>query len=247
MSRVIPVLLYSKKGLYKTRRFKDPIYVGDPINTVRIFNDKEVDELIFLDIESSFLNRKIDLDYIKIIAAECFMPLTYGGGIKNINDIKNIFKAGAEKVSINTQAIKNPDLIKEAAGIFGNQSIVVSIDVKKGKVFNRIEKIDIDRNPIEFSLYMEKCGAGELFVNSVLRDGCRCGFDIELIKTITDRVNIPVIACGGAKNIRDIEEVINIGGSQAAAAGSMFVFYGDRSSVLINYPTQVELKKINNE
>lgn len=247
--RVIPCLLLKDKGLVKTVKFKDPKYIGDPINAVRIFNEKEVDELIFLDITATREKRKPSIPVISQISDECFMPLAFGGGIKTIEDIKAVLNAGAEKVSINTEAINNPELIAEAADIFGSQSITISVDVKK-KLFGKYEIYTesgtkhTGLDPVYFVKNMEKMGAGEILINSIDRDGTMQGYDIEIIKKISEAVNIPVIACGGAGGLNDFSDAFNKGGASAVAAGSFFVFYGKRRAVLINYPDRGDLEKI---
>jgi cyclase len=245
--RVIPCLLLKDKGLVKTVKFKNPKYVGDPINAVRIFNEKEVDELIFLDITATIEKRPPPIDVISQISDECLMPLTFGGGISTVDQVKQVLNAGAEKVSINTSAVENPILIKEASENFGSQSIVVAIDVKK-KLFGKYEVFTHDGtrgtglDPVQFSQKMEEYGAGEILINSIDRDGTMQGYDINLIKLITTAVNIPVIACGGAGKVHDFSEALLTGGASAVAAGSLFVFYGKRRAVLINYPTREELE-----
>ncbi|MBX9853813.1 MAG: AglZ/HisF2 family acetamidino modification protein [Cytophagaceae bacterium] len=244
--RVIPVLLAKNKGLVKTIQFKNPTYVGDPINAVKIFNEKEVDELILLNIDASREQKSPDLAFIKSIASECFMPLCYGGGIKTIDDIRNILKAGVEKVSINTTALSNPLFIKEASTLFGSSTIVVSIDYKKnwmGKYMLVAAGKTFNIHPVDFAKKMEEMGAGELLINAVNRDGTMSGYHLELIKTIAQSVSIPVIACGGAGSIADFKDAIIQANISAVAAGSMFVFKGKHRAVLINYPSQEILKK----
>jgi imidazole glycerol-phosphate synthase subunit HisF len=249
LPRIIPVLLLQNGGLYKTTGFKNPKYIGDPLNAVKIFNDKEVDELIFLDINATAQGKKPDTGFLKEIASECFMPLCYGGGINSISDIKSILKVGVEKISMNSSAHENPLLVKEAADQFGSSAVVISMDVKKnffGKYElytqngNRKQKTD----PVEFAVKMSKLGAGELLVNSIDRDGTLKGFDVDLIRSISSSVDIPVIACGGAGNLADIKTAVKDGGASAAAAGSLFVFHGKHRAVLINYPSQAELKEM---
>ena len=245
-NRVIPVLLVKDNGLVKTVRFKNPQYIGDPINAVKVFNEKEVDELIFLDITATLLKRPPRFDLIKNIASETFMPFAYGGGLNNIEDIRRIFELGSEKVVINTMAIENPDFINKIASIFGSQSIVVSIDVKKtlsGKYFV-MKKCGKERTKYEphlFARMMEKNGAGELFINSIDNDGVMKGYDLTLLQSITAIVNIPVIACGGAGNLSHFSYALKTSGVSAVAAGSMFVYYGPNRAVLINYPSNNEI------
>ena len=247
--RVIPVLLLRDDGLVKTVQFRDPTYIGDPINAVRIFNTKEVDELILLDIAATMENKILPLKLISQIAEECFMPLTFGGGARTLDDIKQLLQAGVEKVSINTQALRNPAFIREAAGAFGSQSIVVSIDVKRGakgtyEIFSEGGSRPTGIDPVEFSQQMEEYGAGEIFLNSIDRDGTMSGYELELIKKVSAGVSIPVIACGGAGKLEDFVKVVHEGKVQAAAAGSFFVFHGRRRAVLINFPTKKELEEL---
>lgn len=248
-TRVIPCLLLKNQGLVKTIQFTDPHYVGDPINAVRIFNEKEVDELIFLDITATRENRKPNFKLISEIASECFMPFSYGGGIRDLHDVKEIFNLGVEKVVINSHAIENPDFINKISELFGSQSVVVSIDVKKtllGKyeVSTLNGKKNTKHEPVTFAKHMEIMGAGEIFLNSIERDGTMQGYDIKLIKEVSTSLSIPVIACGGAGRLEDFADAIKKGGASAVAAGSMFVFYGKHRAVLINYPTIQSLEKL---
>ena len=242
--RVIPVLLLQKKGLVKTVKFKDPVYVGDYINAIRIFNEKEADELIFLDIDASKEYRGPFFETIKQVASECFMPVTYGGGITSCEEIRKILKLGIEKVAINTAAINNPSFIKEAVNYFGSSTIVVSIDVKK----NILGKYQIYSNKkiasavnLDFYLkQMEQYGVGEILINAVDQDGMMKGMDIPLIKKISQSVTMPVVACGGAVNLSAIKD----GKASAVAAGSMFVFHGKHKAVLITYPSRNEILNV---
>ena len=246
-TRVIPCLLLRGEGLVKTVKFRDPTYVGDPINAVRIFNDKEVDELVFLDILATVEKRPPQIDLIKDIATECFMPFGYGGGIQDVDTAKKILKMGSEKVIFNSAAT-NLELIREAADLFGSQSVVVSMDVKRGRrgkyeVFTHSGTVGTKQNPIQYAKNVEAAGAGEIFLNSIDRDGTMEGYDIELLKSVTSVVNVPVVACGGAGILRHFQEATLKGGASAVSAGSMFVFHGPHRAVLINYPTQDELKQ----
>jgi cyclase len=245
--RIIPCLLLKGDGLVKGVKFKNHTYIGDPLNAVKIFNDKKVDELFFLDITASSEGRIPRLDLIRDIADECYMPFGVGGGICSIQQIKEIIEAGAEKVSINSAAIENPKLIKEAAAIFGNQSIVVSIDVKKnwrGKYVvmshsgTKKSKWDL----INWVKQTEDMGAGEILINSIANDGTMEGYDLELIKAVSGAVSIPVIATGGAGNMNHLADAVSAGAS-AVAAGSMFVFTGRHRAVLINYPSIREIEE----
>lgn len=247
--RTIPCLLLKNKGLVKTLKFKDTRYIGDPINAVRIFSEKEVHELIFLDITASKENKKISNELIQKVADECYMPFGVGGGITSVEEIREILYNGAEKVIINTAAIENPNLIKDASKIFGNQSIVVCIDAKRKltgsyEVFIKDGTQPTGLDPIKHAINMEKMGAGEIMINSIDRDGTMKGYDINLIRNIADAVNIPVIACGGAGKIEDLTDAVKNGHASAVSAGSLFVFYGQKKAVLINFPTKEELKKI---
>lgn len=244
--RIIPCLLLKDKGLVKTIKFKDAKYVGDPINAIKIFNEKGADEIIFLDISATIDNRKPSYDIIEMVASECFMPVCYGGGIRQIDDAKRIFALGVEKISISSCAVENPDFIKELSGVFGNQSVVVCLDVRKNllgdyEIVTHNASKNTRLNPFEFAVKMERLGAGELLINSVDKDGTMLGYDINLIQKITHKVNIPVIACGGAGNLSHIFEVLTLGGASSAAAGSLLVFCGKRKGVLINYPEREEI------
>ena len=245
--RVIPCLLLKNEGLVKTVKFKDPKYLGDPINIVRIFNDKEVDELIFLDITATVENRPPNFEILGKITSECFMPLGYGGGIRTLEDVRKLLAIGVEKIVLNTSAVENPSLIRAAADYAGSQAVVISMDVKKtmfGKyeVYTRGGRKATGLDPVKFAVEMEKQGAGELFLNSIDRDGTMQGYDLELVRRVADSVTVPVVACGGAGNIQHLAEAIQAGAS-AAAAGSMFVFQGPLRGVLISYPAQQELKR----
>ncbi|WP_430404655.1 AglZ/HisF2 family acetamidino modification protein [Fluviicola sp.] len=247
--RVIPVLLLKNAGLVKTVQFKDPKYVGDPLNAVRIFNEKEVDELIFLDILSTPELRPIPLEFLKEVAEECFMPLAYGGGIKTLEDIRAILKIGIEKVIINSQLYKDLDFLREAVNQFGSSTIAVSLDVKKNfwgkyELFSEGGKTNTKKDPIEFAKELDNIGVGEIMINSIDRDGTMKGYDLDLITKMCAAVQIPVIACGGAATIDDFDKAINQAGASAVAAGSMFVFHGKHRAVLITYPEQSELKRI---
>lgn len=235
--------------MVKTTKFSNPRYLGDPINAVKIFNGKSVDEMCIIDIRATYEKRELDIEYLKDIASEAFMPLSYGGGITKLSEIEKLFYIGYEKVIINTSFILNRDLIKQAVNIAGSQSIVVSIDVKHelfGKYScysnNGTKNVKID--PITLSKIAEELGVGEILLNSITYDGTMCGYDIELVKQVTDAVTIPVIACGGAKNINDLKKVIFEGGAHAAAAGSMYVYYGKQKAVLITAPSEKDIIEI---
>ena len=246
--RVIPVLLIKDRGLVKTTRFKNPVYIGDPINVVKIFNEKEVDELILLDITATNEKREPRYNKIEEIVSEAFMPIGYGGGINKIEQIEKLFKLGVEKVILNTAVHSNPDLIKQASQIFGNQSIVVAIDVKKDiwnkKIIYTLSGSKKQKaNIITFVKIAEDLGAGEIFINSIDKDGTMTGYDIDLVKSIANAVGIPVVASGGAANVQDFSMAIKAGAS-AVAAGAMFVFQGIHRAVLISYPEREELEQL---
>jgi cyclase len=248
-TRVIPCLLLKNKGLVKTVKFKDPKYLGDPINVVRIFNDKEVDELIFLDITATVENRKPPFKLLSEIASECFMPLGYGGGIRTLDDIREILSLGVEKVAVNSYAVENPSFIRAAADLVGSQSIVVSVDVKKSlfgkyEVMTHSGKKATGLDPVKFAVEMEQMGAGELLLNSIDRDGTMQGYDLDLVKRVSAAVTIPVVACGGARTVSDLADAVKKGEASAVAAGSMFVFHGPHRAVLINFPTPQELRDV---
>jgi len=248
-TRVMPCLLYYNSGLYKTVRFKNPAYIGDPINAIKIYNEKEVDELIFLDITASTDNREPNYKVISDIASECFMPLCYGGGITTLDQVKKILEIGVEKISLNHAAIKNPTLVSNAARDFGNQAVVVSIDVKKnfwGKyevVYKRGTK-STGNHPVDFVKRMESAGAGEILLTVVDREGTWHGYDIELIKQVTDAVTIPVIVNGGAGNLAHLTQAVKEGKASGLALGSMVVYQKKGMGVLINFPPRTELEKI---
>jgi imidazole glycerol-phosphate synthase subunit HisF len=244
-TRVIPVLLMHNNGLVKSVRFKNYKYVGDPINAVKIFNEKEVDELILLDISATREGRSPGMQHITQIASEAFMPVAYGGGISSLDQIKELFQSGVEKIILNYHAVHNISLVNDAAKWAGSQSVVVSIDVKRnflGKyrvyVKNASENTGLD--PVSFVKKVESAGAGEIFLNSIDRDGTYGGYDLDLIRMISDQLNIPMIACGGASSLNDFEAALSAGAS-AVAAGSIFVFQRPHNAVLINYPTQSQL------
>ncbi len=246
--RIIPVLLLLNKGLVKTIQFTNPTYVGDPINAVKIFNDQKADELVFLDITATKENRTPPLDLLRKIAEEAYMPFAAGGGVKTLDHVRNIINAGAEKVVINTSAVENPKVIEQAASIFGNQSIIVSIDAKKigngqYEVFVRSGEKATALNPVAVAKDCESRGAGEIMINSIDKDGTLAGYDLELVKQVADAVSIPVIACGGAKDYENLAEPYKTGAT-AVAAGSLFVFIGRKRAVLINYPDRQEIEEI---
>jgi len=244
--RVIPCLLLKNKGLVKTRQFKDPIYLGDPINVVKIFNDKEVDELVFLDILATVEKRRPPFELLSKIASECFMPLGYGGGIRDLADIQTLLGLGIEKVIINSFAFEQPTFVQAAATQFGSQSIVVAIDVRRDflgryQVYTNGGRVAASKSPIQWAQEMEKCGAGELLLTAIERDGMMNGYDLNLIKQVASAVGVPVVACGGAGSVSHLAQAVREGGASAAAAGSLFVFQGPHRAVLITYPSAADL------
>jgi len=247
--RVIPILLLKGQGLVKSLKFKNYRYIGDPINAVKIFNDLKADELVFLDILASKEKRTISLDFVRDVGDEANMPFAVGGGIRTIQKIKEIINAGAEKVIINTFAVENPDFIKEASDLFGSSTIVVSIDVKKkylGKkqVYTLGGSKASGLSPIAFAQLMQAKGAGEIIINSVDKDGTMEGYDLNLLKEISESVDIPVVAAGGAGKFKHFKQAVDDSYASAVAAGSMFVYHGPRKAVLVNYPSSEELIKI---
>lgn len=246
--RVIPALLLKGQGLVKTVKFKEPKYLGDPINIVRIFNDKEVDELVLLDITATPEKRGPQFDLLKNIASEAFIPLAYGGGIRSMDDVRKLLSIGIEKLIMNTSAVETPSLVREVADHAGSQAAVVSMDVKKNflgkyEVFTHCGQKKTGLDPVKHAIEMERMGVGEIIINSIDRDGTMQGYDVDIIRKVADAVRVPVVACGGAGNLSHISEAIKQGHASAAAAGSIFVFQGPLRGVLISYPTPKELKE----
>lgn len=245
-SRIIPCLLVHNGGLVKTTQFKDPKYIGDPINAVKIFNEKEADELIVLDIDSTFKNQPPNYRLIEKLAAECRMPLTYGGGISNASQALKIIDMGVEKVGISSAAIANPSLVTEVSESVGRQSTVVILDVKKRKsVFSRRYELCTHRgtklihlDPIELVQKFQDLGAGEIVMNFVENDGMMQGYDVAYVSSVYDAVSIPLTIVGGAGSMEHIQHLIHRTGIIGAAAGSLFVFKGKYRAVLINYPNR---------
>lgn len=248
--RIIPCLLVQDKGLVKTVRFKDPKYVGDPINAVRIFNEKEVDELMVLDIDATSQAREPDYRTIENLAAECRMPLCYGGGIKTADQARKIFGLGVEKVSIGSAAVEDPGLVERMAASVGRQSVVVVIDVKKrflgGKydVWIRNARKNAKLEAVEFAKEMEARGAGEIVLNSIDNDGVMKGYDHALVDSVRDAIGVPLTVLGGAGSLDDLASLIRKHGIIGAAAGSLFVFKGVYKAVLINYPRPSEKESL---
>jgi cyclase len=242
-TRLMPCLLMSNGSLVKTVCFKNPSYIGDPVNAVRIFNDKEVDELLLLDIEATTHKRGIDYETLAKIVSECFMPICYGGGVSSLEDMRKLFTLGVEKISLGAAAFETPDLIRQASSEFGNQAIVVTLDVKKtllGSYTVRTHQGSKDRriSPTDAARYMEDLGAGEILLYSIDRDGTWSGFDLKLIHDVTNVVRIPVVVSGGASSFEDIRIAVQKAGASAVAIGSMAVFQGKDLGVLIKFPNR---------
>jgi cyclase len=240
LKRFIPCLLLRNSGLVKTENFNKYLYLGDPINAIKIFNDKNADELIFLDIDASKERRGPNFSLLKDLASECFMPLAYGGGISNLNQIEQLIQIGIEKVVINNGALKNPILISEAVKYFGSSTIVGAIDVKKNvfgkhRVFDHVLNKTISDKPKELAIKYVDFGVGEIFLNNVDLDGTLLGYDLNLIKEVSTSIQVSLIASGGASSKENMLQAIEFGAS-ASAAGAFFVFQGPHKAVLINYP-----------
>lgn len=247
-TRIIPALLLRNESLVKTVKFGKFTYIGDPCNTVRIFNELEVDELLFLDITATREGRSPNLAMLTDIANECFMPLGYGGGINCFDHAKSIFEIGFEKVVVNSHAVENPSLIEEIAGHYGSQALIVSIDARldlfnRHRVVTRGGKNRTGLDPVEWAREVERRGAGEILLTAVDREGTWDGFDCDLVQRVSEAVSIPVIAQGGAGNVSHIGKVVNQCGASAVALGSMVVFQKKDMGVLINFPDALELEQ----
>jgi len=244
--RIIPVLLIRDKGLVKTVKFKDPKYVGDPINAVKIFNEKEVDELTVLDIDASTENREPDYKTIENLASECRMPLCYGGGIKTVKQAQKILSLGVEKVALSSSVIDNPELISQLSQRVGRQSVVLVLDVKKRFLGNKYDcyihngKVNTKICPFEFSAKAQELGVGEIVINSIDQDGMMEGFDLPFVSKFKSLVDVPVTILGGAGKYEHIKQLVSQEGIIGSAAGSLFVFKGKYRAVLINYPNKEE-------
>lgn len=247
--RIIPSLLIQDNGLVKTVNFKNPKYVGDPINAVKIFNEKEVDELAIFDIDATVLGKEPNYSLIERLASQSMMPLCYGGGVKTVQQAQQIFSLGIEKIALSSAVIQNPKLITQIAERVGAQSVVVVLDVKKKilggyEVYTHNGKKATGINPFKFVEEAQKLGAGEIVINSIDRDGVMKGYDLDLIAKVREMISLPLTVLGGAGSLHDIEKVIDTHGVIGVAAGSLFVFKGSYKAVLINYPTQIEKNKI---
>ena len=248
-TRIIPALLLQNKSLVKTVKFSNPCYIGDPINTVRIFNELEVDELVFLDITATNERREPNFKILSEIADECFMPLGYGGGIKSLEQARKVFSIGFEKIILNTSTHLRKGLITQIAEVYGNQAVIVSIDVKMNfwgthEVWSHSGRQNTKKNAVEWAVEVESLGAGEIFLTSIDREGTWSGFDVNLVKKVTDSVSIPVIANGGAGTIDHISEVVKRGSASAVALGSMVVYQQKGYGVLVNFPDKQLLESV---
>jgi imidazole glycerol-phosphate synthase subunit HisF len=240
--RIIPVLLLAEGGLVKTVRFREPRYVGDPINAVRIFNDKQVDELMVLDIRATVDDRPPDESAIAEIVSEAFMPVGYGGGVRDVDTATRLIQLGVEKVVVNSAAVESPSDVARIADRLGRSTLVVSVDAsaRPDGTYEVVTHGATRRTGLDVRAHAEsasRLGAGELLVNSVDRDGTMEGYDIDLVRTVAGSVDIPVVACGGAGSTADLVAAVRDGGAAASAAGSMFVFHGRHRAVLITYPS----------
>lgn len=247
--RIIPSLLVHDNGLVKTVKFKNPKYVGDPINAVKIFNEKEVDELAVFDIDATVLGREPNYGLIEKLANQSRMPICYGGGVKTVEQAKKIFGLGIEKIALSSSFINDPKLISKISERVGSQSVIAVLDVKRKilggyEIFTHNGKQSTGIDPVSFAVKAQRLGAGEIIINSINQDGMMKGFDMNIISKIREVVNIPVTVLGGAGNINDIKKVIDKYGIIGVAAGSLFVFKGKYKAVLINYPDRKIKEKI---
>lgn len=247
-SRVIPCLLVKNRGLVKSINFRNHRYVGDPINAVKIFNEKEVDELVILDIDASAQQREPDYEMIANVAHECRMPLCYGGGVRTVEQIQRIITLGVEKVALGVAAHENPALIVDGAKIVGNQSIAVLLDVKKVggryEVFTRNGTKALGKTPVELGKHFESIGAGEIIVNSIDDDGMMHGYDLALVEQMYAAINVPLTILGGAGSLEHLRQLLSRFGQLGAAAGSLFVYRGKFKAVLVNYPNATEKRSL---
>lgn len=241
--RIIPCLLLQDGGMVKTQKFDKPRYLGDPINAVKIFNNKGVDELCILDISAPRQGKGPDFELLKDIATESFMPMSYGGGVRTLEQIRTLFSIGYEKVILNTALVDDPSLVREGVAYAGSQSIVASIDVKtdllgRASCYTMGGRQKTGLSPIQLAKTAQELGVGEILLNSINRDGQMKGYDLALVQSVADAVDIPVIACGGCGSIVNLKQVLDEGHAHAAAAGSFFVYYGRNRAILIHAPTE---------
>jgi cyclase len=249
LNRIVPVLLLQDDGLVKGKRFKRHRYIGDPINAVKIFNDKEVDEIVVLDISKTAKSVEPDYTLIEQIASEAFMPLTYGGGITHIDHVHNLFNCGVEKIVLGTSAFYNPDLVSDLCDRFGGQSVVCSVDYRV-RFFNKVGVYVKNGTKytglslLEYIGYLQDLGVGELLLNDIDRDGTRLGFNITQLQEIADAIRVPAVACCGAGSLEDIRDLFDHTCITSVGAGSLFVFKGGLDGILINYPSRVSIEKV---
>ena len=245
-ARIIPCLLLRGNGLVKTRKFKDPVYIGDPVNAMRIFSDKEADEIVVLDIDASRLGQEINYELLAEMAGEAFMPMAYGGGIRTLEQVRRLIRSGIEKVVINSAAVESTEVITAAAAIYGRQAVVGAVDVRRNllgayKVVTRSASQDARVSLDDHIRNLARAGAGEIFINSVDQDGMMAGYDLELIRRVVKLVDVPVVASGGAGTVDHLRQAVNEAGAAAVSAGAMFVFHGKRRAVLISYPGPINI------
>jgi cyclase len=247
-TRIIPCLQLINESLVKTVKFDKYGYIGDPVNTVRIFNEMEVDELAFVDIRASMEKRGPNFEVLHHIADECFMPLSFGGGINTVDTAKKIFSLGFEKVILNTASFQKPELITQIAKIYGSQAVVVAVDVKKNflgkyEVYSLSGTVNQKKKPVDWVKEVEQLGAGEILLTSIEREGTWKGFDTDLIRQVAESVSLPVIAQGGAGSIADINKAVKLGKASAVALGSMVVYQAKDLGVLVNFPDRIKLEE----
>ena len=247
-ARVIPCLLLRGNGLVKTKKFKDAVYVGDPVNAVRIFSDKEADEIVILDIDASREEGEPNYELIAEMAGEAFMPVAYGGGVRTLEQIRRLIRSGVEKVVINTLATESTDTIRAAVKVFGSQAIVGAVDVRRKLLggYAVVAKSATETTRLNLQQHIQnlvQAGVGELLINDVERDGCMAGYDLALVRNVA-QAPVPVVVCGGAGTLEHLREAVLEGGASAVAAGSMFVFHGKHHAVLINYPKAAVIEEI---
>jgi cyclase len=247
--RVIPCLLIDGEGMVKTIRFESPTYLGDPINVVNLFNRFEVDEIVLLDIRATVERRAPAFGLVEQLAGECWIPLTYGGGVRNLEDARQILSAGVEKIVFGAAAADDPQLVRSAAAEFGSQAVVVAVDVRQHstgryEVFVESGRRPLGVDPVTYARRAEELGAGEIFLNAIHRDGTMAGYDTALIGTVAPTVTVPVIACGGAGERSHLADAIKVGGASAVAAGSIFVYQGRSRGVLVNFPERAYLEDL---
>ncbi|MBX3260970.1 MAG: AglZ/HisF2 family acetamidino modification protein [Labilithrix sp.] len=247
--RVIPVLLLRRHGLVKTVRFRDARYVGDPINVVRIFNQKEVDEILLTEVVATKEGRGPDFDLLEQIASEAFMPVCYGGGVRSVDDAKRVLRLGMEKVSVNTAALDRPEIVRELADSLGAQCVVASVDVKRTwrgayEVHSHAGRRVPERDPLRWVERLVGLGAGEVLLNAVHRDGTMQGCDLALLERFRDRFDVPIIACGGVGSVTDMKTAVRAGGLSAIGVGARFIYEGPYRAVLVSYLSPKELAEV---